>query len=278
MDDKIDALELPAPADAAAIFECGQCFRWNADERGDYTGVAHGRVLTGSRDGERVIIRERGGTNRNPALWREYFDLDTDYAAIRGGFSHDPHLARASEFGAGIRILRQEPWEALCSFIISQCNNIPRIKKIIETLCSLCGDQIGGADGESSEKYFAFPSAEVVAGKTETELAPLRSGYRAPYILAAAEEVASGRLDLAELAAEPIDAAMKALKSLPGVGEKVASCAALFGLHMLDAFPVDTWMKKAMSRHYENGFDPKQFSPYAGLAQQYLFYYERSGV
>jgi N-glycosylase/DNA lyase len=181
-------------------------------------------------------------------------------------------MAAAASFGAGIRILRQDPWETLCSFILSQCNNIPRIKRLVETLCALFGDPIPGA-----RNAFAFPSPQRLAGLRETDFAPLRAGYRAKYILSAANAVASGALNLAELAASTPDAALASLKTLPGVGDKVAACAVLFGLHMLDAFPVDTWMKKAIARHYGAGFDPAIFAPYAGIAQQYMFYYERSG-
>ncbi|MDR0906440.1 MAG: DNA-3-methyladenine glycosylase 2 family protein [Oscillospiraceae bacterium] len=239
-----------------ATFECGQCFRWNPDENGVYTGVAFGRVARVSeKDGAAVIECPQDDFD---AIWRGYFDADTDYGAIARHVAINEHMERAAQFGAGIRILRQERWEALCSFIVSQCNNIPRIKKIIETLCAHFGEEI--ADG-----VFSFPSAERLAQLEETDLAPLRSGYRAKYIVNAARAVAGG--------AEFNSVAQ--LKTLTGVGEKVACCAALFGLHDLDAFPVDTWMKKALANHFGAGFDHKIFSPYSGVAQQYLFYYER---
>jgi N-glycosylase/DNA lyase len=175
------------------------------------------------------------------------------------------------EYGAGIRILRQERWEALCSFILSQCNNIPRIKKIIETLCAYFGAPVDFM----GRSYFTFPTAEQIAALSPEDLAPLRSGYRAPYVIAAARAVASGELDLDALAGTDTATARAALKALPGVGDKVANCAILFGLHQLDAFPIDTWMKKAISANFGDGFDPKIFSPYAGIAQQYLFYHAR---
>ncbi|MDR3277152.1 MAG: DNA-3-methyladenine glycosylase 2 family protein [Oscillospiraceae bacterium] len=182
-------------------------------------------------------------------------------------------MARAARFGAGLRLLRQDKWEALASFILSQCNNIPRIKQLIEALCREFGDPIpfGG------DTYYTFPPPERLAGRSEADLAPLRAGYRAKYILSAAEAVASGALDLEGLALKSPEEALAALKRLDGVGDKVASCAVLFGLHLLDAFPIDTWMKKAIAERYGGVLDPKIFSPYAGIAQQYIFYYERSG-
>lgn len=250
-----------------AIFECGQCFRWNADERGVYTGVAFGRQLVIKAGGDAVLLKT---TERDfNEIWRDYFDLSTDYADIRRRVSINAHMEKAAEFGAGIRILRQERWEALCSFIISQCNNIPRIKQIVESLARLCGEEIG--DG-----VFAFPTPERVAALSENELLPIRAGYRAKYITGAARSVSEGKTDLEALSRLPPEEALCELKRLDGIGDKVASCVLLFGLHQLDAFPVDTWMKKALAAHFGRGFDPKVFSPYAGVAQQYIFNYERN--
>ncbi len=257
--------------DLERIFECGQCFRWNADEKGVYTGVAYGKAARIYREGDSIFIS--GTVEDFENIWRGYFDLDRSYADIRAGLCVDEYMTEASTFGAGIRILYQEKWEALCSFIISQCNNIPRIKKIVETLCRLFGDKVT----LFGEEYYTFPSAEKIAALTAEDLAPLRSGYRAPYIINAAKMIASGVLDLEKVAVgDPVDA-LKTLKTLNGVGDKVANCVVLFGLQMLDAFPIDVWMKKALKAHYEGGFDPKIFAPYAGIAQQYMFYFARSG-
>lgn len=250
-----------------AIFECGQCFRWNADSSGVYSGVAFSRALEIKRAGDDILLKTTESDFLD--IWHDYFDLQTDYAEIRRLVSVNPHMEAAAGFGAGIRILRQEKWEALCSFIISQCNNIPRIKKIVETLCTMYGEEI--APGK-----FSFPSAETIAVLTEEQLAPLRAGYRAKYILEAARAVCSGELDLQELAEIQQGDAIRRLKSLHGVGDKVASCVALFGLHQLDAFPVDVWMKKALEKHFDSDFDPIVFSPYAGVAQQYIFNFERN--
>ncbi len=256
----------------AAIFECGQAFRWNADENGIYTGIAYGvpaRVWT--ENGKVYIMSAEGSFS---SVWRDYFDLNRDYAALRKRISREKVLLPACEFGRGIRILRQEPWEALCSFIISQCNNIPRIKGIVEKLCRLCGDEIDFM----GEKLYTFPSAQSVASLSTKELDTLRSGYRAAYISEAARGVASGSINLDEIMQLPTEAAKRELLALPGVGEKVASCVLLFGLGKLDAFPVDVWMKKAIKFFFGEGkFDYARFGDLAGLAQQYMFHYMRNG-
>ncbi|MBQ9986652.1 MAG: DNA-3-methyladenine glycosylase 2 family protein [Oscillospiraceae bacterium] len=253
------------------IFDCGQAFRWNADENGVYTGVAYGRAArVWSENGKAYIMSEPGGYE---AVWRDYFDISRDYGALRREISREKTLEKACEFGKGIRILRQEPWEALCSFIISQCNNIPRIKGIVEKLCALCGDEVGFM----GKKYFAFPSASAVASLSVKELDTLRSGYRAAYISQAAKGVADGSINLAEIQSLPTDEAKRELLKIEGVGEKVASCTLLFGLGKLDAFPVDVWMKRAIVEFFGEGkFDYRRFGRYAGLAQQYMFHYMRN--
>ena len=257
--------------DRVKTFECRQCFRLNADENGVYTGVAGGRAARVVTENGRVYIKST--PEDFESFWKDYFDLDLDYEEIRLGFDAGDYLRRCAEFGAGIRILRQERWEALCSFIISQCNNIPRIKKIVETLCRCFGEPV---DFEG-ETLYSFPEASVIARLEERDLAPLRCGYRAEYIIHAARAVDKGELDLDELARTDTAAAMKALLSIRGVGKKVANCAVLFGLGHMDAFPIDVWMKRALAEHFPLDFDPKTLGPYAGLAQQYIFYYARSG-
>ena len=258
--------------DLEKIFECGQCFRWNRNSDGSYTGVAMGKAATIRKEDGRIYIT--GGKDDYDTVWHDYFDMDNDYASIRAGLCINDYMKAASDFGAGIRILRQDKWEALCSFIISQCNNIPRIKKIVEALCSNFGDEISF----NGNKYYTFPSASTLAVLTPDDLAPLRCGYRAPYIIDAAKAVASGEIDLDELSNGDLDSAVRVLRSINGVGEKVANCAILFSLHKLDAFPIDVWMKKAISEHYKDGFDPKVLGEYAGVGQQYMFYYQRSGT
>ena len=247
-------------------FQCGQCFRWTADDRGGYSGIAYGKSLKlWTEQGE---VRMDAPAEMLP-FWRRYFDLDTDYARASEHFCCNDYMRSCVSFGKGIRILRQESWETLCSFIISQCNNIPRIQKIVETLCRSFGEPVPGG--------FAFPAAERMAVCRAEELAPLHAGYRTAYILEAARAVDSGRLDLAALQNMDCAAALEQVRTVRGVGEKVANCFILFGLHKMEAFPVDVWMRRALKAHFPENFDPASFGSYAGLAQQYIYYYARSG-
>jgi N-glycosylase/DNA lyase len=258
--------------DLQQTFDCGQCFRWNPAGDDAYIGVARGRAARIRRDGESVFIT--GTTEDFVSVWQDYFDLGRDYASIRQHVSVDDYMTAAAAFGAGIRILQQDPWEALCSFILSQCNNIPRIKKITEQLCRMYGEPISF----ENSVYYSFPAPERIALLSPEDLAPCRCGYRAESVLGAARAVSDGSLDLEQLAQGTPEDALASLKKLRGIGDKVASCVILFGLHMLDAFPIDTWIRKAIDAQYGKGFDPYVFSPYAGIAQQYMFYYARSGA
>ncbi len=249
-------------------FECGQCFRWNADENGGYVGVASGRAARVFTRGGMAVIE---CDEVDIGFWREYLDMDTDYVTARESVMLGEYLTECAEYGRGIRILRQDKWEALCSFIISQCNNIPRIKSIVEKLCAMFGEAMETPWGVK----YSFPTASRVALLEEPELAPLRSGYRAAYIINAARAVASGDIDLEYAATLDGNEARKYLKSLNGVGDKVANCAVLFGLHRMDAFPVDVWIKRALKENLPAGFDPATLGDYAGLAQQYMFFNAR---
>lgn len=249
-------------------FDCGQCFRWNADAEGKYRGVASGKAAVVWAEAGRTYIECAAG---DIYFWRDYLDMETDYAEARRSIEVCDYLRECAAYGEGIRILRQDKWEALCSFIISQCNNIPRIKGIVEKLCSLYGEPVEAPWGEAR----AFPTAERVADLSEEALAPLRSGYRAPYMLAAARAVAGGDIDLDATALLPCGEARAELKKLNGVGDKVANCVVLFGLHQLDAFPVDVWIKRALAANMPKGFDPSSLGKYAGLAQQYMFFHAR---
>ena len=250
-------------------FECGQCFRWNADPEGIYTGCAGNIPAELFENGGNVYISSPAPLS----FWRNYFDLDSDYSVAESIFAGYPYLAGCTEYGHGIRILRQDPWEALCSFIISQCNNITRIKGIIERLCGICGETIEF----KGRQAFLFPNPETVSRMTEEELAPLRAGYRTPYIINAARKVASGELNLDRLKDTSCEEARSELIKLQGIGPKVADCAVLFGLHHMEAFPKDVWIKRTMKKHFPPGFDPAVFGDMAGLAQQYIFFYARSG-
>ena len=253
--------------DLKKTFECGQCFRWNSNGDGVYTGVSGGRVLHIWQQEGRIVC---DCPAEDSAYWESYFDMETDYRAASAFFTQPEYLKTCAQHGDGIRILRQEPWEALCSFIISQCNNIPRIKKIVETLCQCFGEPL-------SHGLYSFPSAEKLAYLTEKDLAPLRCGYRAEYILNAAKAVCDGSISYELLKNLPADDCRRQIKTIHGVGDKVANCFMLYGLHRMDSFPIDTWMKKALKQHFPPNYDPTVLGEYAGLAQQYIFYCARSG-
>lgn len=255
------------PLDLRETFECGQCFRWLPGEDGSYTGVIGRRQITLRADGGRLLAS--GVTQEEAqAVLVPYLALDEDYAAIQERFCRNEQLARAVEYARGIRVLRQDRWEALCSFIISQNNNIKRIRGIVETLCSTWGEPLPGG-------RCTFPGPEVLARLTEEDLAPLRAGFRAGYILDAARKTASGEVDLDRVAALPTEEAARELCRIRGVGIKVAHCALLYGFHRVECLPVDVWMKRVMSQMYPDGL-PEEILPYAGIAQQYLFHYSRS--
>ena len=256
--------------DLDKIFNCGQCFRWTRDEDGSYIGAANGHGARVSKKEKIITISGKGIADE--AHWREYFDLDVQYSDIRKIVANCEYMQKASDFGTGIRILKQNKWEALCSFIFSQCNNITRITNIIEKFCLLFGEPVPFENGV----IYDFPKPETVSALTAEDLAPLKSGYRAPYVIAAAKEVAEGRLDLEKISQLSTDDALAELKKLPGVGNKVANCVMLFGLGKRDAFPIDVWMKRALKENFPADFDPAVFGQYGGIAQQYIFYYARS--
>ena len=253
--------------DLAQPLDCGQAFRWQeiaAPGGSAWHGTAFGHTLTvQKRDGAFFFDCTQAEFD---AVWFPYFDFGTDYAAIRRALCDlHPVLRDAAAFAPGIRILRQEPWEALCSFIISQNNNIPRIKGILERLCTLLGTEIPGGR--------AFPTAERLSACTAETLAPVRAGFRAKYLIDAARRVSSGALDLERVRTLPLDEARSALQTVLGVGPKVADCALLYGLHRTECFPLDVWMKRAMA--LLPGVSPQDFGENAGVAQQYIFHYAR---
>ena len=245
-------------------FDCGQCFRFERID-GGWRGIAYGKELTVIEGDEIELVGV--GSDEFYGIWRQFFDLDRDYEEIKNCLSADSVVKNALESAKGIRIMRQEKWETLCSFIISQNNNIPRIKGIIGRLCESFGDKITGG--------YAFPSAERIAVLTEEDLAPIRSGFRARYILDAATRVSSGEINLDSLSDMSYDDAKRCLMQIKGVGNKVADCVLLFGYGFFDAFPNDVWIKRVIEKYYGDSFDEAVFKPYGGIAQQYLFYSER---
>lgn len=271
--------------DLRAVMECGQCFRFSPVEGSphecEYSGVARGRFIAVATDGDTLTVYNTDGEGFRD-VFCGYFGLDTDYGAIKRDIlarSDRPVLGRAIAAGGGIRILRQEPWETLCSFIISQNNNIPRIRGLVRAVSEAYGTPIDcarlAAHGAGGTEY-SFPTAAALADAGTDALAALRTGFRAKYIYDAARRVADGTLDLGAVAAAATTAeAADMLMTVSGVGPKVAACTLLFGFGRLDAFPVDVWIKRVIAKYFPGDFDAAALGPYAGVAQQYLFYYER---
>ncbi|MDO4381056.1 MAG: DNA glycosylase [Clostridia bacterium] len=246
--------------------DCGQAFRWTKKEDGSFHGVIFKRGVDIIQNGNEIVFKNTDEKTFNE-VFVPYFDLNRDYEKICSGFD-DRYLKEACKEYPGIRILRQEPWETLCSFIISQNNNIPRIKGIIERLCASFGDDLGNGD-------FSFPSAEVVSKLSETDLAPLRAGFRNKYILDAAAKCFSGEVSLEKIKTMPIEEARQELMKIKGVGPKVAECTLLYGFGKIEAFPIDVWVKRILSELYEDGL-PKCTKGVEGIAQQYLFHWRRN--
>lgn len=251
------------------IFECGQCFRFKKQADESFIGVAFGKVWHLYEKDEIVYIS--GTLDDFEKFMRVFLDIDRDYGSIKKEFATDDFTKKATEYGSGIRILRQEPWEALCSFIISQCNNIPRIMSIIDVLCESFGEEVNFL----GEKYYTFPSYEKIASLDISDLAILKSGYRAKYILSVANALNNNEFSFDILENMDIKDCRKEVLKLHGVGIKVADCFLLFGMGKLDAFPIDTWIKKAQD-FYDGQMDAEKYGKYAGIYQQYIFYYARS--
>ena len=251
--------------DLEQTLDCGQAFRWRKNDKNRWCGVAGGKyIVIYQKNGDIVI--ENSNRKDFEEFWSDYFDLKRDYSSIIKEFSADDTLKRAADFSSGIRILNQEPWEALCSFIISQNNNIPRIKGIIDRLCQNFGERILDT--------YSFPGAERLSVLTVEDLSVIRSGFRAKYIIDAAKRVSSGEIDLNSLKNLSYEVAKSVLLKIKGVGPKVADCALLYGCGHTEAFPKDVWIKRALDEFF-CGKIPEAATKNAGIAQQYIFYYMR---
>lgn len=248
--------------------DCGQAFRWEEQRDGSWSGVVKGVFLNISKNDDTVILKNTTKENYEN-IWKNYFDFDRDYEAICQRLKQDSLIAPTVDEYYGIRILNQDSWEALCSFVISQQNNIKRIKGIIDRLCRTYGDRV--CDG-----CYSFPSAERLSRLSVEDFEALGTGYRAKYLERLAKDVAGGKIDLEKIKGLSLEEARKELLNIYGVGVKVANCALLFGFGFYDAFPVDVWMKRVME-YYPNGL-PECFDGIGGIAQQYLFHWARNNL
>ena len=268
--EKIDHFDLDQ------TFLCGQCFRWEKDENGVFYGIAgDSAAKVYSQTPDTIYIES---SNPDPTFWNSYLGFLSDYNIIEQKLSEDPLIIPSIKAGNGIRILRQDIWETIISFIISANNNIPRIKKIIGKLSMLYGKEIE-FDGKI---FYGFPSAEVLAKLSLSDLSEIRAGFRDKYILDAAKKVMSGEVNLDLLPSLDNTSAKKELMKINGVGPKVADCILLFALGRHDIFPFDVWTKRIITDLYGVGekdmadFVSKKFGDHAGIAQQYLFHWRRN--
>ena len=255
--------------DIKKIAESGQCFRLN--QEGDHwINIAGDRVV-------RIYENKLDCSKRDyNSFWKPYFDLETDYSAFRDKIpKKDKFLISAAEFGKGIRILKQDPWEMLITFIISQRKSIPAIKSSVESLCLVYGNKISESEEVS---LYAFPDVSSLASATESKLKECGLGYRVPYIISAARMVDSGQVDLDAIAKLSDEELIESLMSIKGVGIKVANCVSLFGYHRIDAFPIDVWISRVLEEKYDNNFPLKRYDGFAGVIQQYMFYYARNNA
>lgn len=246
---------------------CGQAFRWTKKEDGSFTGTVKGKVLNIVQNEDKIIFNNTTKEDFEN-IWFDYFDLDRDYVSICDKFKADCYLEKAKNEYYGIRVLNQDPWEALCSFIISQNNNIPRISGIIKRLCESFGERI-------DEENYSFPSYERLKNVTVEELGILRAGFRVKYIADAVQKLNSEEISLDKIKELPIEQARQELMKIKGVGAKVAECTLLYGFGRKEAFPVDVWVKRIMSELYPDGL-PECTRDVEGIAQQYLFHWRRN--
>lgn len=252
----------------------GQCFRWT-ERDGRLCGTAFGRYVEMEQKDDGLTIYGADKADYQ-AVWRQYLDLDRDYDGIRRTVTEiEPRLADSAEYASGVHILAQEPWEALCSFVISQNNNIPRIRGIISRLCLHYGETaINGEFARDEADGHAFPTPQALAGVSEETFRQFGCGYRASYLTEVSRRVANGEIDFEYIKKAPIDEARKILRSLKGVGPKVAECVLLYGFGRLECFPVDVWIRRALETEFSGG-TALIGSEYAGVAQQYIFEYIR---
>ena len=263
------------------IFTCGQAFRWYEEADGSFTFITHGKVANAKKVGDKVFLK---GVDKNSfdEIFYNYFDLSRDYKLVMEELAKDEVMKNATEYGKGIRILNQDKFETIISFIISANNQIPRIKKSIEKISEMYGDYLGE---DENRKYYSFPSAEKLSLARPEDLRKFaRVGFRDKRIVETANLIKDGRVNIDEIDNMELEDARRTLQELPGVGPKVADCILLFAFDRKESFPVDVWIKRVMEELYLKEVTPKSkiamrgrevFGKNAGFANQYLFYYGR---
>ena len=268
------------------IFECGQCFRWEKQEDGSYIGIVNNNVIKVIKEENKIIFKSVGEDDLNK-LVTYYFDLERDYEVIKKKLSKiDNNMKKSIEYGKGIRILNQDLWETIISFIISANNNIPRIKGIIDRISKAYGKEII-FEGKS---YYTFPTANELSKASVNDLRKLGLGFRDVRVYETTKMINENKVDLEYLSNEKdFNKVRNLLLTLPGVGPKVADCILLFSsLKRWEAFPIDVWVRRVMNELYIGNEDEtkvkkeqiekiahEKFGSLAGIAQQYLFYYKR---
>lgn len=260
--------------DLDIIAESGQCFRWQKQPDGSYTIISRDKVLDIRCTDRKNVYSCTCDHREFDEFWYHYFDLHTCYREIRHRIPRsDVFLFDAARETRGIRILGQDPWEMLITFIISQRKSIPAIKKAVEAICLKAGRKIAVRKGEV---VYSFPDPGALSCLSMQELNECGLGYRSPYVYETARAIAGGRLDLDKIAAADDEILLQELLRMPGVGKKVANCVLLFAYHRLDSFPRDVWIERILEEYYPDGFDFERYRPYNGIMQQYMFAYFRN--
>ena len=257
----------------AHICESGQCFRMTQPEENIYEVIAGDKYLKACQNGSECTFycSEKEFND----FWRHYFDLDTDYQKFKDAVDEDDeYLNAAVKLGGGIRILNQDLWEMIVSFLISQQNNITRIRKCINNICMKYGEKLTADDGTV---YYSFPKPEAFAFLSEDALMECNLGYRSKYVVRTAKMIVDKEISLEAIKEMSYKDAKDELLKLYGVGKKVADCICLFALHYLEAFPVDTHINQALDAHYMEGFPFELYEGFEGVMQQYIFFYELFG-
>lgn len=262
------------------IFDCGQCFRWNREDDESYTGVVKDKVINVEQDGSTIVFNNVNKDDYENII-KEYFDLNTNYTEIKNSLNTDAIMTEAIKFGDGIRILNQDEWETMISFMISANNRIPMIKKVIENLSVKFGEFICNYRGRD---YYSFPTAEKLSAADVEEIQECKAGFRSPRLKEAATRFLEERDIIYNLKNTSYDEGLTYLKTYKGIGDKVANCVLLFSMRQFDTFPVDVWVRRVMQTLYVDKdtkdadirkFAENKFGKLSGYAQQYLFYYAR---